>query len=1200
MDLFTKAGEKIFDKAMEKTGSQLSELLGSRTDAVLQSSVETWLREEYGEHDFFDDFYAYLSGGNVIGGLIATLHKATPNGSIGITKFTGMNLTYFLERYPQHSRHSEQIKTTLENIYQYIALSTTRIPNQYSCEGRLQSTINMNQAELTHQNQMIISMLGELIHRGAPSGANAVSLEGSRELADCTGLTVEFKQQIEDIEVKYQKQDRYQEALDQYNELLQSIAAKDVHGKSRAEILCTLYCNIAICNANLGREDSAMSSLRNIPDEVARSSATYHYIYAAILLQYRRTEQYPVALEHTQDALKLQPKHHRAYLLQQYLYTLLEQKDYKTVMEELASYLSVHSSEMQSDGCVGDYYQHCGLISIVCGKAQDAYNNFKMAIDAGYDEVIARVNMISALYMQAIESIQLSQPCLAPAVDNKKLIAVLRETQRLFEEKEDELSSHILVKGFAVKLCVSVCSALRIPHNLSPLSDFLPFADDYQALRAMILGSKEPLSEETIALLKQDDALFAEARKLFDENHLTECRDKLIKCMDKSDGELPLSLSYMFLEVCISLKDCEHYWEYRSKLSSEQIGNELLGELDAIAYEQEGKMDKAKELADELVMSSNDIHVLENILRFYHRNNFDAESEGLYLKIQNLHQENQVYIENPDEFYCRGMSFLTKNNRHTVEDFFDKIPDSQISAEAFLDIQAMYYDSINDAFNLYNVLNQKAAPSIQDRINKAICLRTMRRYEEGIELCLALAEEAKENQLKEVCYLVSNLYLLNSQPTESYAWAEKAHQLAVQQPYDESHQFLFARAFRCKRPEGLQKIVEYQDTHPNVVNFFKVLHIDPEEQNIGETLLEQLSTSLPETDDWVDREKKLAGDYRALPIPINLLLKYYHEDWGQLQRFALKNKLRLGLGNPERQQLETSWVKDDIVVDAQTLVLMHLFGCIPSLQSVKRIHITYGTVSALQGCFLSLKFDTLFIGKLMDWLNSEPCIVLEPDGVVDENDDIVKAFSSEFFAACNVAERKDIPFLCADTVVLFYQAVRNSSIPKGIRFVSVPVICNIFGKEKTAESEGMIYNLLGGGNFISFGANTILERIRADGYSITAESLGRFLICKSDYDMESFSNVYLRATYRLKEESLEAADQFSKLLLDNARRIWQRGTYYRDQKKRYRDKDATRRAAAIESYIVDMVAGMNRIWGKKSSEIVDLCEELKRLVIEEG
>lgn len=57
------------------------------------------------------------------------------------------------------------------------------------------------------------------------------------------------------------------------------------------------------------------------------------------------------------------------------------------------------------------------------------------------------------------------------------------------------------------------------------------------------------------------------------------------------------------------------------------------------------------------------------------------------------------------------------------------------------------------------------------------------------------------------------------------------------------------------------------------------------------------------------------------------------------------------------------------------------------------------------------------------------------------------------------------------------------------------------------------------GEFISFSATTVFEQIKSNDFQVSEELLQPFLICKSDYNMQSFS----------KEENKAAAIALSEI-----------------------------------------------------------------------
>lgn len=69
----------------------------------------------------------------------------------------------------------------------------------------------------------------------------------------------------------------------------------------------------------------------------------------------------------------------------------------------------------------------------------------------------------------------------------------------------------------------------------------------------------------------------------------------------------------------------------------------------------------------------------------------------------------------------------------------------------------------------------------------------------------------------------------------------------------------------------------------------------------------------------------------------------------------------------------------------------------------------------------------------------------------------------------------------------------------------------------------------------------------------------------------------------------KAASEFAKILLENAKKIWRKGAYYRSFKEI--DADAQRRVDSIERYVEGISDGINKIF-KTEEEIIDLCNSV--------
>ena len=146
----------------------------------------------------------------------------------------------------------------------------------------------------------------------------------------------------------------------------------------------------------------------------------------------------------------------------------------------------------------------------------------------------------------------------------------------------------------------------------------------------------------------------------------------------------------------------------------------------------------------------------------------------------------------------------------------------------------------------------------------------------------------------------------------------------------------------------------------------------------------------------------------------------------------------------------------------------------------------------------------------------------------------------------------------------------------------------------------MLYKLMQYGEFISFSATTVFEQIKSNDFQVTEELLRPFLICKSDYNMQSFSYVYLGAIHLLKEENKTAAIAMSEMVMRNTMQIWRRGTYYRETLKKMPNDGMMRtRVLSIFKYACSIIAGMKQIWATMPKQISNLYDELQKIIADE-
>jgi tetratricopeptide (TPR) repeat protein len=1207
MSLWEMISNVFTDKAIKKSENLITELYDSYyLDKQIEEKEREYLLNKYGDEPFYNHLDKYLSVNNVISLLISSVRGKTKVQTISKTDFISKNKKEFLHRNPEYKNNTimlDQVSFAFAEIFDHVFWGINFI-NPYTEIGKLQNDIHRSEAESQNRDERNFALIQDLTKqveeiRNTFAPQNGITDAAKQELGVCSTEIDEFTKKIKDIETNYQCKNYFIEALSQYFELLQSIT-NTLRGQPQTQInilICTLNCNAALCQSNLGEVEKAFRSLSAVSTDVASTSKTYHFVYAAIIVQHNDSEKYAEAKEHIDRALEIDHEYHRAFILKQYLLALMEGVDSNTNIKELNNYFTSILNKDNDRELIGDFYLYRGLIYRTYNDPFSAIHDFETAMEYGYDPVVAKFNLAAALYGQAISGLPKEVRVFFPVIHYPQMYRVIDTLKSIIIDVQVDTQAYCNVKEQVISLYVSACGLLGISHGLSPLKDFLYSKLDYETKRGLILGSDEELNKEEISLLDSRDQLFLCIRRHLDNDAYSECKNEIVKLITSESENLSPSIFHILLQVCLILKEPDEYWKYKDKAITNGVLGPPIDAMDACAYELEGKVIKAKSIFDDIASTSYDYHILENNLKFYARNHYNEECSKLFIRIHELWNNKSLYINDLDSFYRDAIKFFVNQQSPVAEEMLSEITPDLVSLECYHHMQATFFSAINDIGGLYNslVYIYSDKNNFQDGFNKVLCLRELFQYDDAIKVSLTMLEKVTEEKEKvKLFWLISDIFLLQDNSDESYKWAKKAHELTVQNPYEQSHQAFFARALRCGHQEGLSTVLDYKNEHPVVVNWFEVFSISALEKDPLAIISEQVKERFPDMENYVDQEKTVSKMYREGNLPINLILEHYHGEWWRLFQFAETNKLNLSLGDREMLETEQKCISNELVIDAQTLIVMSYYGCLPALEKIQCVYITYGSVSTLQYCFLAWGYP--YITELMNWLYLAPNIIYEPDGFVDEKGILIKAFSRDFVASCNVALKKEIPFLFCDCVARKYQSVALVSISEKIEFISIPALCYYAEKDQPNQLNQMLYNLLKGCSFISFTADTIFYQIQKNNYQQIKEVMQPFLICKSTYDMNSFASVYLQAIFRLQKEYPDAAIELSEIILSDTTRIWKRGTYYRDAAKHFNDATAGRKAKTINAYVRLILLGIKEIYPSIPEMLTKSYDSLLKLI----
>ncbi len=1195
---FGSAVSFITDKVFGVATDEINEkVIIPHRDRSAYDDLFQFLLRRYGSEVFYNDFDSFITLNHVVALLSSSLRGESSAQPIDKTSFVNQNRDRFLNTYPQYRNQGvtlSRISDAFGLIHDRVCDNVLRL-NPYTDVGKLQNDFRREATEIRRALSQEIQSIEQLLKQQTPSpmvSNNGIADVATADLAHCSNEVENIRKQIKDAEKNYQHKSLFSEALGQYWDILMSIAS-ELQGQPQEQVntlLCTLNCNIALCYSNLGNNEKAFSSLKKIPSTVTTNNKVYHCVFAIVAIQEKDPAILKEALLHAERALDLDCNYHKAFAIKQYLLYLLDEASAESIIEELDHHFTPLLSTIAQE-TIAEYYLFRGIINQHNDQFSDAIADYEQALANNYDPIAGKLNLAIAKYHFSLSGIPRDRRVFIPEINMKPMLEAAELLLEVLKNVHDNPNAEHIEKH-AVEHYVSACCFIGKPHELTPLSEYLSASLNYECQRGIIMGSSETLTADILGLLSPEDALFYTTRELLRHNKIEECKHRLSDYVSRCDKIVSPPVFNLLLQVCLIRKECSDYWNFRVHAEEFDISSTLLRSYDAWAYDLAGETDRAKSIMDHVASSSLDDGLLVNALNFYNRNNFVAEQETLFLRMHRLQKENCIYIVNLDDFYGRAMEFFIKHKKPFAAQLLTELPEDALSRCNYLKMCGLFYSVVNDLNKLIPCLSELWAleQKFTDGFDLALCLYKAMRYDEAIAIALKLEGNAQDNYKAKLYWLLSDLYMLQGNQNDSFSWAKAAHELTLQNPYDKSHQAYFSRAMICGHQEVLSTIQEYKHEHPVVVDWFHEISIPTDSSDIVAVLKEKLNEINPEHSQHEDAEKLIADTYHNGLTPINLLFERYNNKLYEISRFASQNKLNIAIGNAS--ELKVS-IPDELVTDAQTLMIAALFGGIEAIKLIPRLYINFGSVADLQQAYFINGAPCL--QELLSWIKNADNVMFVEDGFVDSEDFLVSAFSGNFVACCNISSQKNVPYLYCDTVAPKLQHITDIGIPKEIQFVSLPSLCFQLLEDKPQELSTALYGLMKCCKFVCFTADTIVQTIISNEYNVTLELLSPFMCCTTDCDMSSFVSVYINAIHVLSLSNYDAAVQFALIVLKNTKQIWRRGTYYRRASEEYGDVFSKAKASSIKQYVRSITKYINQVFTNPPPEIATLISEISTL-----
>lgn len=1163
-------------------------------DNRLKETAYAHLLKKYGNEVYYNDLDGYVTTNNVIDLLIKAIRGESSVQPRTERQFKTHNTKRFIEYNPKY-KHDRVVSSRIPGIFSElfnIVHTSLLAQNPHSDLGKLQRTVEISTETVLDGQQVIGSKLDKILDvvqtRQPLLVSDGIADTATEGIGKCPEEVKRVTEKIKEIEKEYQKKHRFNDALSLYYGLLQNVAATLI-GYSQEQVntlICTLNCNIALCQVNLGFPEKAFESLAAIPADTASKNKVYHLVSALVYVQQDDIENYGVALNHVDAALEIDANYHNAFTVRQFLLVHLHPENAQNSLHELEAHYSDILSKGEDRGNIAEYYQFHGLINMHTDFYSEAIEDFKRAETYGYDPIYTKMNIAVTMYGEATAAMPKGRQLLAPAVNQKimmKAIDILKEIIDVLKGNVD----YDDIRKRAVTLYTSACAVIGKKHELSPVADYIYEGQEYEGLRSVLLGTSETLTDSQLALLKPEDRLFCTVRGMMDSGNGEACKGYIIGLIDEGNQSIPAPVFHVLLQICLITKSPTDYWKYRASANEYGIYGELLESMDACAYELDGSISQAKDIFDRIATSSEDDNILENTLRFYFRNNCTDEIRLLLLRMHELIASNSMYTANAEPFYREATRFFIAQRDPIIEKILAELPDQLVSSECKLQLYASYYSATFNSGEFLNCLNglSCAAGEFSNAFSTALCTARLFKYSDALKICYDLEHRTDNADEKvKLFWLISDILLLQNKMDDSFLWAKKAHEYTIKNPYEQSHQAFFTRAFRCNHQEALKDIIEYKDEHPVVITWLQKFQISDTEEDIVSCIENALEELNPSHASYVEHEKKIVKQYKQGLIPINMLLKWYNGDFWRLFDFALSHKLNLALGKYEIVIEDCKKIGQSIVVDGLTLVIIAYHGCLSVLDGFEHVYVNYRSVATVQQWFLCYGFTSL--SEVLTWFQTASNVIFEPDGFIDDENPITEMFSGDFVACCNIASNRKIPYLYCDMTARNFQRIAELRIAPDVEFVSIPAACYKSFAKNAEKLSDALYSLLKDSTFINFNANTILHQIRKQNYNVSTELMAPFMFCTTACDMHSFANVYLSAIAVLERENPDAAVKLAGIILEDAFKIWKRGTYYRQLIESIPNAVAEYKANATSKYVLEILQGMEQIFDILPGELV--------------
>ena len=262
-------------------------------------------------------------------------------------------------------------------------------------------------------------------------------------------------------------------------------------------------------------------------------------------------------------------------------------------------------------------------------------------------------------------------------------------------------------------------------------------------------------------------------------------------------------------------------------------------------------------------------------------------------------------------------------------------------------------------------------------------------------------------------------------------------------------------------------------------------------------------------------------------------------------------KLRIFSGDIERLNEEADNIKEEIVVDALSLLMLAKLDLLFLLNIFNIIHITSSNVEKLQYEYLDglSKDHKSCTYKAYKLLESSKKFKIHPDFpemTKKANDYYIPKY---LYDAVSFSISHEIGFLYADEVILHFM---KPVFLEDVTCISIPALLRNHQSHEDARMHR--FRLLKDNyHFINFDYLDMYHQLSVNDYDFSKTDIKPFFQCKSSHDMNSYGRVYYTLLACLIEENhSNCAIDFAKYVLQFLDKTTKRSRYHMLQPENYR------------------------------------------------